>query len=79
MVALISALVSIIPFTPAGLGFVEGFTLTALTQIAVPASTAAAIALLDRVITYLSLIVIGIPLYLWMLRREFRIANEDAD
>jgi glycosyltransferase 2 family protein len=79
MVALISALVSIIPFTPAGLGFVEGFTVTALTQIAVPASTAAAIALLDRVITYLSLIVIGIPLYVWMLRREFRTVNEDAD
>ena len=79
MVALISALVSIIPFTPAGLGFVEGFMVTALTQIGVPASTAAAIALLDRVITYLSLIVLGIPLYLWVLRREIRISNENPD
>lgn len=79
MVGLISALVSVIPFTPAGLGFVEGFSLTALTQIGLPSSTAAAIALLDRVITYLSLIVIGIPLYLWMLRREFRNGNADAD
>jgi uncharacterized membrane protein YbhN (UPF0104 family) len=78
MVALISALVSIIPFTPAGLGFVEGFMVTALTQIGIPSSTAAAIALLDRVITYLSLIVIGIPLYFWMLRREIRDSNEDA-
>jgi uncharacterized protein (TIRG00374 family) len=79
MVALISALVSIIPFTPAGLGFVEGFMVTALTQIGVPASTAAAIALLDRVITYVSLIVIGIPLYIWLLRKDVRIANENAD
>ncbi len=79
MVALISALVSIIPITPAGLGFVEGFSVTALTQIGLPSSTAAAIALLDRVITYLSLIVIGIPLYFWMLRREFREADADAD
>lgn len=78
MVALISALVSIIPFTPAGLGFVEGFMVTALTQIGIPASTAAAIALLDRVITYLSLIVIGIPLYVWVLRREIRITDENA-
>lgn len=78
MVALLSSLVSIIPFTPAGLGFVEGSMVTAFTQIGVPASTAAAIALLDRVITYLSLIVIGIPLYLWVLRRDIRGANEDA-
>jgi glycosyltransferase 2 family protein len=78
MVALISALVSIVPFTPAGLGFVEGFMVTALTQIGIPASTAGAIALLDRVITYLSLIVIGIPLYIWVLRREIRVANENA-
>jgi glycosyltransferase 2 family protein len=78
MVALLSSLVSIIPFTPAGLGFVEGFMVTALTQIGVPASSAAAIALLDRVITYLSLIAVGIPLYLWVLRRDIRTANEDA-
>jgi uncharacterized membrane protein YbhN (UPF0104 family) len=78
MVALISALVSIIPFTPAGLGFVEGFMVTALTQIGVPASTAAAIALLDRVITYVSLIVIGIPLYIWLLRKDIRVKNENA-
>lgn len=79
MVALLSSLVSIIPFTPAGLGFVEGSMVAALTQIGVPASTAGAIALLDRVITYLSLIVVGIPLYLWMLRSDMRKSHEDAD
>lgn len=70
MVALISALVSIIPFTPAGLGFVEGFMVTALKQIGVASGAAAAIALLDRIITYASLIAIGLPLYLWVLRRD---------
>lgn len=77
MVALISALVSIIPITPAGLGFVEGFMVTALTQIGVPGGAAAAIALLDRVVTYLSLIIIGVPLYFWVLRRDIR--NSDAN
>lgn len=78
MVALISALVSVIPFTPAGLGFVETFMVTALTQIGVVASTAAAIALLDRVVTYLSLIIVGVPLYFWVLRREVTSATTDA-
>lgn len=79
MVALISALVSIIPFTPAGLGFVEGFMVTALTQIGVPPGAAAAIALLDRAVTYLSLIVVGLPLYLWVLRRDIKGNRENAD
>lgn len=78
MVALISALVSIIPFTPAGLGFVETFMVTALTQIGVVGSSAAAIALLDRVVTYLSLIVVGIPLYLWLLRRDIKEADREG-
>jgi uncharacterized membrane protein YbhN (UPF0104 family) len=51
---------------------------TALRQINVPASTAGAIALLDRVITYVSLIVIGIPLYFWLLRRDIRSSHEGA-
>jgi uncharacterized protein (TIRG00374 family) len=79
MVALISALVSIIPFTPAGLGFVEGFMVTALTQIGVTPGAAAAIALLDRVITYASLIAIGLPLYLWVLRRDIEETVESTD
>lgn len=79
MVALISALVSIIPFTPAGLGFVEGFMVTALKQIGVASGAAAAIALLDRVVTYLSLIVIGLPIYLWVLRKDIGDPLANAD
>lgn len=75
MVALLSALVSTIPITPAGLGFVEGIMIYALTSIGVASSTAAAIALLDRLVTYGSLIVIGGIIYAWTLRKDLRIAN----
>lgn len=72
MVALLSALVSTIPITPAGLGFVEGIMIWALTSIGVGASTAAAIALLDRMVTYGSLIIVGGLVYLWVLRKDLR-------
>lgn len=70
VVALLSALVTIIPITPAGIGVVEGFMIWMLPQVGVPSETAAAIAILDRVITYWSLIVFGLPLYLINLRRD---------
>ncbi len=70
VVSLLSALVTVIPITPAGIGVVEGFMIWMLPQVGVPHDTAAAIAILDRVITYWSLIVIGLPLYLLNLRRD---------
>lgn len=69
VVALLSALVTIIPFTPAGVGFVEGFMIWILPQFGIAQSTAVAIALLDRSITFLSLIVVGVVLYLFNLRK----------
>ena len=72
MVALLSALVSTIPITPAGLGFVEGMMIYALTSIGVASSTAAAIALLDRLVTYGSLLIVGGIVYLWVLRKDLR-------
>lgn len=69
VVALLSALVTIIPFTPAGVGFVEGFMIWILPQFGIAQSTAVAIALLDRSITFLSLIVVGVVLYIINLRR----------
>lgn len=74
VVALLSALVTIIPFTPAGVGFVEGFMIWILPQFGIAQSTAVAIALLDRSITFLSLIVVGVVIYLFNLRRG---ADED--
>lgn len=72
MVALLSALVSTIPITPAGLGFVEGIMIFALTSIDVANSTAGAIALLDRVVTYGTLLIVGGIMYLWVLRKDLR-------
>jgi uncharacterized protein (TIRG00374 family) len=69
VVSLLSALVTIIPFTPAGVGFVEGFMIWILPQFGIARSTAVAIALIDRSITFLSLIVVGIVVYLLNLRR----------
>lgn len=75
MVALLSALVSTIPITPAGLGFVEGIMIWALTSIGVASNTAAAIALLDRLVTYGSLLIVGGLVYLWVLRKDLRADN----
>ncbi|MCA9832473.1 MAG: flippase-like domain-containing protein [Thermomicrobiales bacterium] len=79
MVALLSALVSTVPITPAGLGFVEGIMIYALTTIGVPNSTAGAIALLDRVVTYGSLLIVGGIMYLWVLRKDLRAIDARPD
>jgi glycosyltransferase 2 family protein len=69
-VALAAALMTTLPLTPAGLGFAEGaivgvFLLAANAGLApgVDEHTAASIALLDRGISYWSLIVIGLIVY----------------
>ncbi len=69
-VALASALMTTLPLTPAGLGFAEGaivgvFILAANAGLApgVDEHAAASIALLDRAISYWSLILIGVVVY----------------
>lgn len=69
-VALASALATTLPLTPAGLGFAEGtivaiFLLAARAGLApgVDEHTAASIALLDRGISYWSLILLGLVVY----------------
>src|SRR5437763_16841132 len=69
-VALAAALMTTLPLTPAGLGFAEGaivgvFLLAAGAGLApgVDEHTAASIALLDRGISYWSLIAIGLVVY----------------
>jgi uncharacterized protein (TIRG00374 family) len=69
-VALASALATTLPLTPAGLGFAEGtivaiFLLAARAGLApgVDEHTAASIALLDRGISYWSLILVGLVVY----------------
>ncbi len=79
VVALMSSLLTIIPFTPAGLGVVEGATIGVLRLVGVDDSTAVAIALLDRVIGYWSVIAVGLPLYVLHTRREIKPQAAIAD
>jgi uncharacterized protein (TIRG00374 family) len=64
-VALAAALLTAIPLTPAGLGFVEAGIVGALAIYGVVAEPAVAIALTDRAISILSVIVLGGLLYLF--------------
>lgn len=76
VVSLLSALVTIVPFTPAGLGYVEAFMIWLLQELNVHEGSAAAIAILDRLATYWSLILIGLPLYFINFRKEIK--SDDA-
>lgn len=58
-VALIAALLTAIPLTPAGIGFVEAGIVGALTLYGVSPESAVAIALTDRAISILTVIVLG--------------------
>ena len=69
-VALMGSLLTTVPITPAGLGVVEVATLKVLELVDVPTDLAGAIALLDRVVGYWSIIVVGLVLYLIRFRRD---------
>jgi glycosyltransferase 2 family protein len=59
-VALIASLMTAVPFTPAGLGAVEGALFAVLTvAYGIPPTEAIAITLVDRAISYFSIIVFG--------------------
>jgi uncharacterized protein (TIRG00374 family) len=66
--ALAGSLLSTIPFTPAGLGAVEGASVAILRAFGVAGSLAGAVAVVDRVINYWSNLPVGVVLYL--LRRS---------
>jgi len=64
-VALVASLLTAVPFTPAGLGIVEAGIVGLLTVVyGADANEAAAIALVDRAISVLSVIVLGFIAYL---------------
>lgn len=67
-VALLSAMLTTLPFTPAGLGVVEVAIVTALTVAGYSKSDAGSIAVLDRLITYWSVILVGSVVALIMMR-----------
>lgn len=58
-VALVAALLTAIPLTPAGIGFVEAGMVAALSLYGVPADAAVAVALTDRAISIVSVVIVG--------------------
>ena len=64
-VALVAALLTAMPLTPAGIGFVEAGIAGALLIYGVSPESAAAVALTDRAISILSVILFGGILYLF--------------
>ncbi len=79
-VALVASLLTAVPLTPAGIGFVEGGVVGILTIIyGVPQTEALAITLVDRAISVLSIIVFGSILYaVSSKRRGTGVAEEPA-
>jgi uncharacterized membrane protein YbhN (UPF0104 family) len=71
-VALMASLLTTLPITPAGLGVVETAIIVVLKWVDVAPSLATSVAVLDRLITYWSLILIGLILYIKRFRTEVR-------
>jgi hypothetical protein len=69
-IALASSLLTTIPFTPAGLGFVESAVVTALLWFRTDVTTALSISFLDRIIAYWSIIVFGIIVFVLSANRD---------
>jgi uncharacterized protein (TIRG00374 family) len=62
---LVASLLSVEPVTPGGLGVTEPGIVLVLTSLGVAAAGASAIALLNRLVNYLSLAVAGGLMYVW--------------
>jgi uncharacterized membrane protein YbhN (UPF0104 family) len=74
---LIGALAAASPITPAGLGVVEAVLISVLPLVGVKADTATAIVVVERAISYWSLILVGSALYLVSVRREVAATGQD--
>jgi uncharacterized protein (TIRG00374 family) len=72
-VALVASLLTALPLTPAGLGFVESGVVGALLLLGIKdEGLAFSVAFLDRTISYLSLVVFGLITYLLTMRSTMR-------
>ena len=70
-IALMGSLLTTLPITPAGLGVVEVGTVTVMVKVmGMEPTLAGSVVLLDRVVAYWSLIVVGLVLYVRRLRGE---------
>jgi uncharacterized protein (TIRG00374 family) len=73
LIALMGSVLTTLPFTPAGLGVVElGLGAVLIQVLGVAPTMAASIILLDRVIGYWSLVLIGLLVLVWRTRREHK-------
>jgi uncharacterized membrane protein YbhN (UPF0104 family) len=71
LVAVMAALLTVIPFTPAGLGVVElGVGSILVSVLGVDPVVAGSIIVLDRVVAFWSLLLVGTVLSIWRARRE---------
>ncbi len=75
--ALANSVLTTVPFTPGGLGLVE-VGVAGLLSLAVPLEVGVTVALADRLISYWSLILSGLPAYLLSGRLEAREVAADA-
>lgn len=70
--ALGTAVLTTIPFTPGGLGLVEGGLLSLMIYLGIPKADAAAVVLADRLLSYYSVAFLGFLVYLLSKRSHFR-------
>lgn len=69
VVALVASLLTTVPFTPAGLGVTEAGMVLVLGRLGLDPNTAGAVALLNRVINYWSIVIFGFVLYLFSRKK----------
>lgn len=70
--ALGTAVLTTIPFTPGGLGLVEAGLLGVMVYLGIQKNDAAAVVLVDRVLSYYSVAFLGFLVYLFSKRSHFR-------
>lgn len=70
--ALATAVLTTVPFTPGGLGLVEAGLIGIMIYFGIPTQDAAVVVLFDRVLSYLSVAVLGFVVYLVSKRSHFR-------
>jgi uncharacterized protein (TIRG00374 family) len=70
--ALATAVLTTLPFTPGGLGLVEAGLLSIMVYFGIPTQEATVVVLFDRILSYLSVAVLGFVVYLLSKRSHFR-------
>jgi uncharacterized protein (TIRG00374 family) len=70
--ALGTAVLTTIPFTPGGLGLVEAGLLSLMIYLGIPKEAAAAVVIVDRILSYWSIAFLGFIVYLVSKRSHFR-------